>query len=290
MKIGVSGASGHLGKIVLRRLIELSGDHEVVGISRSPESIEIGVEARFGDYDVPDRLGEAYAGLDRLLLIPTLDVSYGARTRHLRQAIDAACAAEVGHVVLISDVGTRKEAEPHFGAASWAGEQHLMKHATSWTILRAGYFMESFAQEVLKWQTIGRLAELSENRVGFVSRDDVAAAAAAILVGEGHAGAIYNATGPEALSVADRAALVSKMTGKRVEIVETSLEQIKQELEAAGYPSEYIGLVLDIKIKTSEDGYDIVTGDVEKLSGRPPVSLRDVLASYIDAGVCENVE
>ena len=89
--------------------------------------------------------------------------------------------------------------------------------------------------------------------------------------------------------MADRAALVSKITGKRVEIVETSLEQIKHELEAAGYPSEYIGLVLDIKSKTSEAGYDIVTGDVEKLSGRPPVSLRDVLASYIDAGVCDNV-
>ena len=285
MKIGVSGASGHLGKSVLRCLIDLSGDYEVVGISRSPESVENGVEGRFGDYDVPDRLREAYTGLDRLLLIPTLNVSYGARARHLRQAIDAACAAEVGEIVLVSDVGTRKEAEPHFGAASWAGEQHLMKHATSWTILRAGYFMESFAQEVLKWQTIGRLAELGENRVGFVSRDDVAAAAAAILVGTGHSGAIYNATGPESLSVAERAALVSKITGKRVEIVETSVEQIKHELEAAGYPAEYIGLALDIKNKTAEAGYDIVTGDVEKLSGRPPVSLSDVLTSYIYTGV-----
>ncbi|CAD7338216.1 SDR family NAD(P)-dependent oxidoreductase [Sphingomonadales bacterium 56] len=281
MKIGVSGASGHLGRTVLEQLMELSGDHEIVAISRSPETVEHGLEARLGDYDAPDRLKEAYTGLDRLLIIPTLDVSYGARARHLRQAIDAACAAEVGYVVLISDVGTRKEAEPHFGAASWVGEQHLMKRAAVWTILRAGYFMESFAQEVLKWQTIGRLAELSENRIGFVSRDDVAASAAAILVGEGHSGAIYNATGPESLSVADRAALVSRITGKRVEIVETSVEDIRQELELAGYPPEYIGLVLDIKVKTAESGYDIVTGDVEMLTGHPPKCLSEVLTSHV---------
>lgn len=281
MRIGVSGASGHLGKAVLKWLMESAGDHEIIAISRSPDTVEKGLEARFGDYEVPDRLREAYTGLDRLLIIPTLDVSYGARARHLRQAIDVACAAEVGHIVLVSDVGTRQEEEPHFGAASWLGEQHLMKLAPIWTILRAGYFMESFAQEVLKWQTIGRLAELSENRVGFVSRDDVAAAAAAILVGERHSGAIYNATGPEALTVADRAAVVARITGKRVEIVETSINEIRNELKMSGYPPEYINLVLDIKIKTAESGYDIVTGDVRYLTGRSPVSLGEILADYV---------
>lgn len=284
MKIGISGANGHLGKAVLKRLRELPGDHNVVGISRSPHHVQHADEARFGDYDAPDTLQEAYAGLDRLLIIPTLDVGYGARARQLVQVIDAALLAGVGHIVLISDVGTREEAEPHIGAASWVGEQHLIKCATSWTILRAGYFMESYAQEAQLWQAVGRLAELGENRVGFVSRDDVAAAAAGILVGEGHVGAIYNATGPEALSVADRAALISKITGKPMEVVEASIEDIRHELEVAGFPEDYLEILLYIKRKTSEAGYDIVTGDVERLSGCPPTSLSDVLMNHIAKG------
>jgi NAD(P)H dehydrogenase (quinone) len=285
MKIGVSGANGHLGKAVLKRLRELRGDHRAVGVSRSPQTVQHADEARFGDYDAPDRLPEAYAGLDRLLIIPTIDMGYGVRARQLVRAIDAALIAGVGHIVLMSDVGTRDEPEPHVGAASWVGEQHLIKSATSWTILRVNYFMESYAQEALLWQAIGRLAELGESRVGFVSRDDVAAAAAGILVGAGHRGAIYNATGAEALSVADRAALISKISGNPIEVVKASSEEIRRDLEVAGFPVEYCDFVLDIKRKTAEAGYDIVTGDVERLSGRPPVFLRDVMANYLAAGV-----
>ena len=281
MKIGVSGASGQLGKAVLKRLGELPGGYEVAGISRSPHNVGYADEARFGDYDDQDSLREAYCGLDRLLIIPTLDLKYGARARQLVHAIDAALSAGVEHIVLISDAGTREDPEPHIGAASWAGEQHLIKLAPRWTILRANYFMESFAQEVVLSTVAGRMAELGEGRVGFVSRDDVAAAAAGILVGTGHSGAIYNATGTEALSLADRAQLIEKVGGQRIDIVQISLEELSIELQLAKYPEDYRGLVVDIKRKTSEGGYDIVTGDVERLSGQPPVALGDVLKSYL---------
>lgn len=281
MKIGVSGASGQLGKAVLKRLSELPGVYEVAGISRSPHNVNYADEARFGDYDDQDSLREAYSGLDRLLIIPTLDLKYGARARQLVHAIDAALSAGVEHIVLISDASTREDSEPHIGAASWVGEQHLIKSAPRWTVLRSNYFMESFAQEVVLSTVVGRMAELGEGRVGFVSRDDVAAAAAGILVGTGHSGAIYNATGNESLSLADRAQLIEKVGGQRVDIVQISLEELSNELRLAKYPEDYRGLVVDIKRKTSEGGYDIVTGDVERLSGRPPVALGDVLKSYL---------
>lgn len=281
MKIGISGASGHLGKAVLKRLSELPGEFEVAGISRSPQSVQYADEARFGDYDDQDSLRDAYLGLDRLLIIPTLDLEYGARARQLVHAIDAAINAGIGHIILISDVGTREESEPHVGAASWLGEQHLIKSAPRWTILRANYFMESFAQEVALSTAAGRMAELGDGRVAFVSRDDVAAAAAAILVGTGHSGAIYNATGTEALSLADRAHLMEKVAGKPFKVVQTSAEELRQELELAQIPEEYLGLVLEIKRKTSEGVFDIVTGDVERLSGRRPISLSEVLKNCL---------
>ena len=279
MRIGVSGASGHLGQVVLQRLRELPGDHSVAGISRSPHTVQHADESRFGDYDHPETLQAAYFGLDRLLIIPTLDVRYGARARQLVDAISAAVEAGVGHIVLISDVGTRDEPEPSFGAGSWAGEQRLIKTASSWTILRCNYFMESFAREVLLWQAVGRIPELGENRVGFVSRDDVAAAAAEILIGTGHRGAIYSATGPEALSVADRVALISGLSGKPIEVVQTSLAELRDELRVAGFPEDFLDLTVDIKRKTAESGFDIVTGDVEQLTGRRPTSLDEVLTN-----------
>ena len=281
MKIGISGASGQLGKAVLKRLSELPGGYEVAGISRSPHAVDYADDARFGDYDDQDSLREAYSGLDRLLIIPTLDLKYGARARQLVHAIDAALSAGVEHIVLISDAGTREDCEPHIGAASWVGEQHLIKSAPRWTILRANYFMESFAQEVVLSAVAGRMAELGEGRVGFVSRDDVAAAAAGILIGTGHSGVIYNATGTEALTLDDRAQLIGKIIGPRIDIVQVSREELWNEIRIVEYPEDYRRLVMDIKRKTSEGGYDIVTGDVERLSGRTPVSLGDVLKRHL---------
>ena len=281
MKIGISGASGQLGKAVLKRLSELPGGYEVAGISRSPHNVDYADETRFGDYDDQNSLREAYSGLDRLLIIPTLDLKYGARARQLVHAIDAALSAGVEHIVLISDAGTREDCEPHIGAASWVGEQHLIKSAPRWTILRANYFMESFAQEVVLSAVAGRMAELGEGRVGFVSRDDVAAAAAGILIGTGHSGVIYNATGTEALTLDDRAQLIEKIIGQRIDIVQVSREELWNEIRIVEYPEDYRRLVMDIKRKTSEGGYDIVTGDVERLSGRTPVSLGDVLKRHL---------
>ncbi len=274
MKIGISGAAGQLGQAVLKRVKELPGDHKVVGISRTPQSVQNADEARRGDFDRPTTLQTAYTDLDRLLIIPSIDIRYGVRARQLIAAIDAALSSGVGRIVLISDVGTRDEAEPAVGAASWVGEQHLIKSAPAWSVLRANYFMESYVEEVLLWSAVGRLAELGDNRVGFVSRDDVATAAAGILLGAGHLGAIYNATGPEALSVTDRAALMSDIVKKPIEVVQTSVDGLGRELRGAGFPEAYLGIVSDAKRQSAKGGFDIVTGDVERLPGRPPQTLQ----------------
>ena len=82
MKIGVSGASGHLGRAVVSELLLRADGHEVVAITRTPEKTVSGpAQARFGDYNRPESLVQANAGLDRLLIITTVD-----RTRKARGA------------------------------------------------------------------------------------------------------------------------------------------------------------------------------------------------------------
>ena len=279
MNIGISGASGKLGKAVLNELARRGSPGRVIAISRTPETVTAATETRLGDYDRPDTLAAAYAGVDRLLIIPTSDLRPGRRAAQNLAAIDAAVAAGVGHIVFMSMAGTREELEPAIGASYWAGEQRLIETAAKWTILRMNYYAESLVQEAQMSFGLGMLTGLAENRVAFVSRDDVAAAAAGILIGDNHAGAIYDATGPASISGAERAAMIAEASGKPMRFAVIADEQLRGGLAQAGMPPDVINAVSSIQAGFASGGMNIVTGDVEKLSGRPPKPLRDVLAT-----------
>jgi NAD(P)H dehydrogenase (quinone) len=283
MKIGVSGASGKLGQAVLRDLATRAKGHKIVAISRTPEKVGSGIEARAGDYDLPDTLAQAYAGLDRLLLIPSSASRPGHRGRQNVAAITAAVQAGVKHVAFMSAAGTREQEEPNIGASYWVGEQHLIKTAPHWTILRMNYYVEALAMEAGMATQSGALVGLAENRVAFVARDDVAAAAAGILVGEEHAGAIYNATGPKTYTGAERAAVMSELLGKPVGFTTAPVETFRGGMAQMGLPTEVVDAVISIQNDFAAGAFDIVTGDVEKLSGRPPKPLREALAVALQA-------
>ena len=281
MKIGVSGASGKLGAAVTTELVARCGDHDVVAISRSPEKVTAGVKARLGDYDQSDTLANAYAGLDRLLLIPSAELRPGVRGGQLRNAIDAAVKAGVGHIFLVSAAGTHEEADPGLGAAYWVGEQHLIKTAPRWTILRMSYYAEAMADEIQMSLEQGVLTGFGAERVSYVSRDDLAAAAAGALLGQGHAGAIYTGTGPAVITGPDRAAIVTEILGRPITFAVLTEEQLRAGLSQASLPELIINALVEIKHTFVQGKFDIVTGDVERLSGRAPKSLRDVLAQKL---------
>jgi NAD(P)H dehydrogenase (quinone) len=281
MKIGVSGASGHLGRAVVSGLLQRPDRHEVVAITRTPETVSAPAQGRFGDYNRPESLARAYAGLDRLLIITTVDPEPGKRGAQNVAAIDAAVMAGVKDIVFMSAVGTRQEEEPARGASYWRGEQHLIATAPAWTILRMNFYAEAFVQQAQASLNQGVLTGLAENRAAFVARGDVAAAAAGILIGDGHAGAIYNATGPERLSGAERAALIAEITGRPLAFRAITEEQLRAGLTQAGLPVEVVNIVISIQASFAAGAFDIVTGDVERLGGRPPKPLRDVLAGAL---------
>ncbi len=281
MNIGVSGAGGKLGQGVLRELAARAEGHNVIAISRTPEKAGSGVEGRLGDYDQPDTLARAYAGLDRLLLIPTSDQRPGKRGEQNVTAIKAAIQAGVKHIVFMSAAGTREQDEPNIGASYWAGEQYLIKNAPRWTILRMNYYVEALAMEVASAVGSGALTGVAENRVAFVARDDIAAAAAGILIGEGHAGAIYTATGDKAYTSAERAALISEITGKPLGFVAVPADALRAGMAKAGLPENVINTWVSIQNDFANGAFDIVTGDVERLADRPPKSLRDALSEAL---------
>jgi NAD(P)H dehydrogenase (quinone) len=286
MNIGVGGASGNLGRAVLRELAARAKNHKIIAISRTPETAA-GVEGRHADYERPDTLVEAYAGLDRLLLIPSSDIRPGKRGEQNVAAVNAAVQAGVKHIVLMSAAGTKEQHDPAIGASYWAGEQQLVKTAPKWTIVRMNYYAEALAWEAQMALKQGSLTGIAENRVAFLSRDDVAAAAAGVLIGEGHAGAIYNATGSKAYTGAERAALIAEVARKPLGFVTLPAETLRAGMARAGLPDAAVEAYIDIQTDFVDGAFDIVTGDVGRLAGRPPTSLRDALTSAFNSSSVE---
>jgi len=278
MKIGISGAGGQLGRLVVTDLLGRAGSHEIVAISREPGKLEATLESRLGDYDKPETLGKAYAGLDRLLLIPSADLRPGVRSAQALASVDAAVAAGVEHIFLLSATGTREKAEPSMGAAYWVSEHRLVTSAiNAWTILRMNYFSETFAEQAGMSAGTGHVPGFAENRVAFVSRDDVASACAGALATRGHVGATYNLSGPDRVTGAERAALLTRYTGQPVAYAVLTEAQLRGAMGSAGMPPFMIDLVASMQAAQADGAYDIVTGDVEKLAGHAPRPLAEVL-------------
>jgi NAD(P)H dehydrogenase (quinone) len=143
------------------------------------------------------------------------------------------------------------------------------------------FYAEAFVQLAQAALGQGVLTGLAENRAAFVARDDVAAAAAGILIGDGHAGAIYNATGPDGLSGAERASLIGEITGRPLAFRVITEDQLRAGLTQAGLPAGAVNIVVSIQASFAAGAFDIATGDVERLGGRPPKPLRDVLAAAL---------
>lgn len=281
MAIGISGASGQLGAATIRELGERRPGQPIVAISRTPEVVTGADESRYGDYDFPQTLIEAYRGIERLLLIPSADLRPGHRTRQNLAAIDAAQRAGVDHVAIISSVGTRHAEEPEIWASYFAAEQHLFAKGGKWSVLRAGYYAESFVDEARNSLPGGIIAGLADSKIAPVSREDLAASAAGLLTRGGYEGAILNITGPKALSGVQRADLVARISGKPVRHLTLSEPELRAALAQTNLPEDLLNLIVSIQHAFASGGFDIVTGDVARLAGRPPRALEEILRDLL---------
>jgi NAD(P)H dehydrogenase (quinone) len=283
MNIGISGASGHLGSATVRELKDrLGAKAGIVAISRNPDKIAaLGVETRAGDFDKPETLTEAFRGLDKLVVIPTSDMTPAARSKQACAAIAKAVAAGVRHITYLSAAGTRFAELPHLWESYFIPEQMLMRSAREWSILRMAFYAESFLDRAKLSLAQGVFASSTSAPVNFVARNDVAAAAAGLIATEGHHGAIYNATGPETFEGAERAAVVAQVTRKPFAFVQMPLEQILATLKARNLPPAVIDAVASVEDMWTKGAFDITTGDVARLAGRAPRRLIDVAKEYL---------
>jgi NAD(P)H dehydrogenase (quinone) len=281
LRVIVTGAAGHLGRLVAEHLLERVAPQHLVLVTRRPEALRElrarGVDVRYGDFDDPASLPDAFAGGRRMLLLRTAAV--GRRVGQHRAAIDAAATAGVGHVVFTSIVNP--VARNPIGPNAWEqGKTEAMLHTSglAWTALRFGSFAELQLPPAATAVRNGALiVNVGDGRIVPVSRRDCAEAAAITLTTDGHTGKTYEITGPQALSASDLAELYGDLSGQPLKTIQLSDAMLTSVLAGIGTPMPIAWGITAFGRAVRQGYFDAVDPAFERLTGRPPVALRDVL-------------
>ena len=294
MSIVVTGASGAFAKMVTGLLLKTVSPSELILVTRKPAALADlaarGAQVRCGDFDDPAGLATAFAGGDRMLLISTLDVGPRRRSQH-KNAVDAAVQAGVKHIVYTSSAGIHPHSPAFVIVDHLETEEALRRSGVAFTVLRDSQYAEVIATMIapLAVATGQWVSSAKEGCMAFVSKHDCVASAAAVLTTPGHDGAVYEITGPELLSFRDAARIASEVTGKPIDYVVVSHDEMQARFDAAGIPRRYVeGMVLEQQgpwgseemmsyERAIREGYFAVCSrHVELITGRPAQSLRDV--------------
>jgi uncharacterized protein YbjT (DUF2867 family) len=280
----VTGASGTVGKAVLDELHSLGGA-PVRAMYRTAEDMTKApprVAAVSGDFSDRDSLRNAFAGIHTLFLvcspIPQL-------TELESNAIDAAAASGVKHVVLNSALGAGKYDKSY---PSWHHKVEVKLAASSlnYTILRPnGFFQNILAYDAGSIRSQNAFYGASANgKVSILDVRDVAAVAARILVSpQSHDLQTYELNGPEALSGADVASKLSEILGRAIKYVDLADESFSKALGGAGLPEWQVQALLELQQYFRSGRCGDVTSVLEDLLGRPPVRLSEFLNQHRSA-------
>ena len=277
----VSGASGQLGRLTAELL--LGAGAEPILVTRTPEAVaDLGCDTRVGDYSEPDSLRDAYAGAERVLLISSPDLE--TRTEQHRAAIAAAASVGVRHVVYTSGLNPEPPNPAVISASHYATEQALAASGLAWTVLRDSLYSEYQVPEAAQAIAAGTLTHnRGDGQIAYVSRRDCAAVAAAVLTGSGHEGHVYDVTGPELFTAGALAALYSELGGREVRDDPVDDEAFTEMLAGAfgGSGDEHARYGAELVASFGHSirkGYMASRSDaVERLTGRPPRTLRSIL-------------
>ncbi len=282
----VTGASGHLGRRVIELLLEARAG-TIIAATRTPEKLADfsaqGVLVRQADFNDPASLSEAFAGVDRLLLIST-DVlgEPGLRLRQHRAAIKAAQEAGVSHVVYTSLVGPGPDSPVLFAPDHYGTETALADSTLDWTVLRNNIYAEILLGSLGQAMQTGQLfSAAAQGKTAYVTREDCARAAAAALASSFNGRRTLDITGPEALSQADLAALATQIAGKPITYVPLELEQLIQGMVGAGLPQPIAETYASIDTAMAQGQFDVVSKGVEELTGTKPASVIEFLTAQL---------
>jgi len=280
MKIGITGATGQLGQLVVGKLKEKVSAEIIVALVRNTQrAAELGVEARAFDYSKPESLVASLVGIDKLLLISGNEL--GQRLPQHLAVIAAAKEAGVKQFVYTSilhaDTSSLGLAGEHL-----ATEAALKASGLAYTILRNGWYTENYVGSAKGAIGAGAFIGCAgAGKIASAARADYAEAAAVVLAGEGSENKTYELAGDTAYTLTELAAEISRQAGKTIPYNNLTETQYADILKSFGLPDGLAEMLADSDTGASKGGLFDDSHVLSTLIGRSTTPLATVLAEAI---------
>lgn len=273
MTILVTGATGQLGRLVVKSLLERGADPQsiVAGARDVAKASDLGVRVAPLDYSEPATIAAALEGVDSVLLISGSEV--GRRVAQHQAVIDAAAAAGVAKFVYTS-APKATTSDLVLAPEHKATEELIAASGVPAVILRNNWYTENYAPDLARATETGVLAAgVGEGRVASASRQDFADAAAVVLLEDGHIGEVYELGGDVAWDYAELASAISEVSGREVSYVPVTFDEQLAALQGAGLDEGTAGFVAALDAGIRDGALADTDGTLSRLIGRPTTPL-----------------
>ena len=272
MKIGITGATGQLGKLIVGKLKDRIGPENIVALVRTPEKIDDKtIEARRFDYDVPDSLDKSLEGIDYLMLISGSEV--GKRKQQHENVINSAKKAGVKWIVYTSLLHADRSSISLAGEHR-ATEAALKASGIAHTILRNGWYTENYTSSIPASVKNGAIIGCAgEGKISSATREDYAEAAAVVLTSANQQGKVYELAGDKHYRLKELAAAVSLQTGKDIPYQNITETEYAAILKSMGIPDEYAKTIAGFDTAASRNDLFDDSKQLSQLIGRPTTAL-----------------
>lgn len=276
----VTGATGTIGRHVVRQLRTANADFRI--IARSPEKAAstLGEDIQVVQGDLTDdaALTKAMDGVDRLfLLTPSGHQQPDMETR----IADVAKRAGVSHIVRVSVLGASPLSPIRINQWHWYCEKYIEKVDIPLTSLRPTFFMQNTLRFAPAIASKGRFyAPADQARISMVDARDIACVAVTSLTQPGHVHRVYDITGPEAITHEDIAQNIAEATGRSVEYVPVTSEVAREAMAASGTPDWMIDDLLTYYDYFRAGHGEVVTPVVERVKGCSAIMFSQFAQDY----------
>ncbi|WP_447841484.1 SDR family oxidoreductase [Enterobacter ludwigii] len=281
--IAITGATGQLGQLVIKQLLNTVPANQIVAIVRNPAKAEAlsqqGITVRQGDYADESTMTSALKGVEKLLLISSSEV--GQRATQHQNVINAAKAAGVKFIAYTSLLHADKS-PLGLHVEHVATEKALAESGIPYALLRNGWYTENYlasAPPALEHGVF--IGAAGEGKIASATRADYAAAAAKVISGDGHAGNVYELAGDHAWTLSELAAELSKQSGKNVAYQNMSEADFAAALKGVGLPAGLADMLADSDVGASKGGLFDDSHTLSKLIGRPTTPLSESIKAIL---------
>lgn len=276
MTILVTGATGHLGGLIIDSLVARDVDPSTIraGARDNAKASDLsarGVQVVALDYDAPETVAAAVDGVDAVMLVSSSEV--GKRAAQHQTVIDAARAAGVAKLVYTS-ASKATTSDLVLAPEHKATEEAIAAAGIPAVILRNNWYTENYVADVARSKDTGVIAaSVGDGRVASASRVDFAEAAAVVLTEDGHIGQVYELAGDVAWNFDELAAVASELVGREVRYTPLTTEEHAAALEAAGLDAGTVGFVTTLDANIRDGALAETDGTLSRLLGRPTTPL-----------------